>query len=223
MPRNHPARTVDQEFGEIPFDRRAQQARLFSLEIVVERMRMDAVDVDLFEHGKTDVILAFAEIRDVPRIAWLLGAKLVAGKAEHGEAARRQLAMQRLQPLILRGEATFARRVDDEQDLPLELSEGKVLARQRLGGEIVDARHALSRQLTGSIGDGGTPPASIASPASRQRSSRKRPETICTPTGLLPINPVETVSPGRPRKGIAIWVIWACQTRANEASSLRSR
>src|SRR6478672_2293770 len=186
-------------------------------------MRIAAVDVDLLEQGKADLIFAVAELGDLFGVARLLAAELVAGKAEHGKAARRQLAVQRLQPLILRGEAAFARGVDDEQHLSLELLQGNVLSRQRLGGEIIDARHMFALQFRGSIGDGGTPPASIASPAARQRSSRKRPATTCTPTGTLPTNPVETVNPGRPRKGIAICVNCARQTRAKDASSLRSR
>ena len=76
--------------------------------------------------------------------------------------------------------------------------------------------------MTGSTGDDGVPPASIASPASRQRSSRKRPETTCTPTGTRPTNPVVTASPGNPMKGMAICVNCARHTRANDASSLRS-
>src|SRR6185437_7282675 len=119
------------------------------------------------------LVFSFAEFGDLLGIARLLRAELVAGKAEHGKAARRKLAMERLQPLILRGEAAFARGVDDQEHLTFVPLQRNVLAIKRCGGEVVDAGHPrYSFQLTGSIGDGGTPPASIASPANRQRSSR---------------------------------------------------
>src|SRR5581483_3036829 len=185
-------------------------------------MDAKAVDLDLLEHRESHAVFAFAELGDLVRIARLLRAELVAGKTEHGKAARGEFAMQRFETLILRGEAAFARGVDDQQHLAGVLPQRHVFAGKRFGGEVVDVGHSLS-QLTGSIGETGTPPASIASPAASRRSSRKRPAMTCTPTGTLPTNPVETVSPGTPRKGIAIWVSCACQTREKLASSLRSR
>src|SRR5262249_12466825 len=110
--RNHPALTVDQELSEIPFDGRTEQTRLLFLEIVVERMRVKTVDVDIGQHWESNVVCALAEIGDLLRVAGLLATELVAGKAEHAETARRELAMQRLESLILRREAAFARGVD---------------------------------------------------------------------------------------------------------------
>ena len=63
MPRHHLAVTVDQEFGEIPFDRRAEQARLRLLQMVEQRMDVKAVDLDLLEHREGHVVFAFAERR----------------------------------------------------------------------------------------------------------------------------------------------------------------
>src|SRR4051794_15008520 len=132
-------------------------------------MRVAAVDVDLLEQGKSDVVIGRAERLDLARRSRLLRTELVAGKAEHREAARTEIAMQILQPAILRREAAFARGVDDQQHLSGEAAHGHFFAEKRVGLEIVDHRH---RYPGGSMGDGGTPPASIASPASRQRSSR---------------------------------------------------
>ncbi|MNT55198.1 hypothetical protein D3C72_1924170 [compost metagenome] len=64
----------------------------------------------------------------------------------------------------------------------------------------------------------GSPPASMISPTARHRSSRNRPATTCTPTGLGPALlialPMATDKPGSPMNGKPIWVICARQTRA---------
>src|SRR6516225_1450890 len=182
MPRHHLAGAIDQEFGEIPFDRRSKQAGFLPLQIIVQRMRSRAVDVDFGKHRKAHVKIAGAELFDRSGITRFLRTELIAGKAEHGKAARGELAMQRFQPLILRGEAALACRVDDQEHLALEPAERGVLARQRSGSEIVDARHRSAplspnslgrsataayrpprwlrpRQGTGPHGSGRTPPA----------------------------------------------------------------
>jgi hypothetical protein len=78
-------------------------------------MRMGAVDVDLLEQGEGDVVLRAAEFLDIARIARLLRAELVTGKAEHGKTARTDIAVQILKAAILRREAAFARGVHDQQ------------------------------------------------------------------------------------------------------------
>src|SRR5262245_10223180 len=56
---------ADEEFGEIPLDPAAQDAAAFGAgEIVVERMRVGAVDVNLGEQGERDVVIERAEILD---------------------------------------------------------------------------------------------------------------------------------------------------------------
>ena len=103
------------KFHLIAFD--AEQARRLVLQPLEQRIGVGAVDVDLGEHRKGDVVGQRAEIRDLGRVARLLRAELVAGKAEHLEAARAIFAVQRLQPLVLRREAAFRRGVDDQQHL----------------------------------------------------------------------------------------------------------
>ena len=62
---------------------------------------MAAIDVDLGEHRKRDVILCLAERLDLPGVARLLRAELVAGKAEHRKAARPKFALQLLEALCI--------------------------------------------------------------------------------------------------------------------------
>src|SRR5258707_1199445 len=88
-----------------------------------------------------EAVLCISRRDAEPRVARLLATELVAGKTKHGEAARRQLAMQHLQPLILRGETAFARGVDDQKHAALEPLQGNVVAGERFGVEIVDAWH----------------------------------------------------------------------------------
>ena len=91
-----------------------------------------------------------------------------------------------------------------------------------LGRQLRSAKQPDWYQLRGSIGAGGVPRASIASPARKHRSSRNLPATICTPTGVLPKSPVETVSPGKPSVGSARIRNCASQTRWNPDVPCRS-
>src|SRR5450631_1442747 len=79
MPRHDFAGTIDQEFGEIPFDRWAQQPGLLVLQILIQRMGVAAIDIDLGEHRKSDGIVAGAELLDLSGIARFLASELVAG------------------------------------------------------------------------------------------------------------------------------------------------
>src|SRR5581483_12024197 len=138
MPRDHPARTIDQEFGEIPFDRGAEQSGFLVSKILIERMGIGAIDVDLLEHRKTDCVIALAKLLDFGSAARLLPTELVAGKTEHRKPPRRIGLLQRLQTLILRGETAGARGVDDQKDLTLKALQRDVLAFERPGPEVVD-------------------------------------------------------------------------------------
>src|SRR5947209_9519125 len=170
MPRDDLAGTIDQEFGEIPFDGWTEQAEFLVLQVFEQRMRAIAIDVDLDKHRKRDPIVACAELLDLRRVARLLAAELVARKAEHCKAARRELAMQLFEALVLRREPAGAPGVDDLEHLAFELLQRDLLAGQRLRRKFMYARHR--RHPTGFTGDAGVPAASIASPADKQRSSR---------------------------------------------------
>ena len=63
-----------------------------------QRARLGAVDVDLGEQRERDVVGQLAEAGDFRGVARFLPAELVAGKAEHDEAARAEVAIERLSP-----------------------------------------------------------------------------------------------------------------------------
>src|SRR5581483_518876 len=138
MPRDHPARTIDQEFGEIPFDRGAEQSGFLVAQILIQRMGIGAIDVDLLEHRKTDGVVALAKLLDFGGAAGFLAAELVAGKTEYRKASRAIGLLQRLETLILWGEAAGARGVDDQKDLTLKALQRDVLAFERPCPEVVD-------------------------------------------------------------------------------------
>src|ERR1700691_2453147 len=117
MPRDYLARAIDQAFGEVPFDRRAEQSGFFALEILIQRMRAAAIDFDLGKHRKADGIIGRAELSDLRGVARFLLPELVAWQAEHRKAARTKRALQRLEALILWRESAGARGVDDQENL----------------------------------------------------------------------------------------------------------
>src|ERR1039457_3643744 len=120
---HHVALLVYQELGEVPLDAVTQQAALFALQELVQRMRVVPVDLDLREQWEVHAVIDLAERFDLRIGAGLLMAKLVARKAKHLQAAVFVLGIERLQPFVLRGEPAFARRVDDQQDLALVIAE----------------------------------------------------------------------------------------------------
>ena len=62
------------------------------LQRLEQRVRVRAVDLDLGEHREGHVVVGGAELLDFGLVAGLLMAELVAGEAEHGEAALRESA-----------------------------------------------------------------------------------------------------------------------------------
>ena len=57
---------------------------------------------------------------DLLLVARLLVAELVAGKSQHLETPLAEALVQLLEPGVLRGEAAFARDIDDQQRLAVE-------------------------------------------------------------------------------------------------------
>src|SRR4051794_18112785 len=143
MPRGHFARTIDEEFGKIPFDRRTKQARLRSLQMFVKRMGVAAIHIDLREHREGDVIVVDAKLLDLPGVAWFLPAELIAWKSEDGKASWREFAMQHFQTLVLRRETAGAGRVDDQQNLTFKPIKPDLFASQSYCLEIVNAWHSV--------------------------------------------------------------------------------
>ena len=71
-----------------------------------------------------------------------LGAELVAGDVENLEALVVISLVHFLEGLILRREATTRGGVDDEQDLALKFTEGKLVSLRGRNGIVVDGTHA---------------------------------------------------------------------------------
>src|SRR6202042_220092 len=128
MPRNHFARPVDHEFGEIPFDRRAEQSGLRLLQILIQRMSVAAVDIDLGEHRKGNAIIDGAELLDLAGVTGFLASELVAWESQNRKAAWREFLVQCLETPVLRGEPASAGGVDDQQNLTLKSLQRDVLA-----------------------------------------------------------------------------------------------
>ena len=76
-----------------------------------------AVDFDLGEHREADVVARRTELLDFGFVARLLMAELIAGKAEHGEAAGFELSVELFEAGVLGREPAIAGDVDDEQHL----------------------------------------------------------------------------------------------------------
>src|ERR1039458_1574519 len=134
---------VHQELGEVPLDAIAQQAALFALQKLEDRMRVVAVDLDLGEQWEVHSVIDLAERFDLVIGARLLMAELVAGKAEHLQAAVFVLGVKRLQTFVLRREPALAGGVDDQQDLSLVITKFFVSAIVEFCGKIVQAHLKL--------------------------------------------------------------------------------
>lgn len=79
--------TVNQKFGEIPFDGLgAEYAGCFMLEPDIERMRIVTIDINLGEEREADIEARLAELADGLCVARLLSAELIAGEAENNQA-----------------------------------------------------------------------------------------------------------------------------------------
>ena len=76
-------------------------------------------DLNVILLGLADPVVELAELCDLVFRARFLRAELIAGKAEHFEAARVHFFVERLEPLVLRREAALARDVHDQQHLVL--------------------------------------------------------------------------------------------------------
>ena len=114
----------------------AQESGRLLLQRLEQRMGVDAVDLDLGEHRERDGVLVSAEPLDGGLVARFLMAELVAGEAEHGEAAPAKALVQRLEARVLRREAAFAGDIDDQQRLSQEIAEHARLAVDGFEGNV---------------------------------------------------------------------------------------
>src|SRR5699024_8537508 len=113
---HHLAVAVDKKFGEVPFDAfGAEYTGRFRLEEFEQRVGVLTVYFDFREHRERDAVVLFAESANLVGIAGLLVTKLVTREAKHFQATVGVTLMERLQSLILRGEAALAGGIDDQQ------------------------------------------------------------------------------------------------------------
>ena len=120
--------TINEELGEIPFDRLgAEQPLGISLELRIKWVRVIAVDFDLREHREAHVILRGAKLPNLLGIARLLMTELVARKSQHLKAAVPITTINRLETCVLRRKTTAASDVDDQQNLTLPIFERTLL------------------------------------------------------------------------------------------------
>ena len=123
---------ADEELLKVPLDAlKAHEAGLLLLEPLIEGRGAVAVDVDLLHDGEADAIVDLAEVLDVVVGPGLLGAELVAGKAEDDKVVRvrlGELLVEVLEAGVLGGEAALGGRVDDEDNLALVILQGDFLA-----------------------------------------------------------------------------------------------
>src|ERR1700694_599153 len=103
----NPAIAADEELLKVPADV-AGDATVLRDEEAVDRMAVGAVHLELRAQREAAVVVAAAERRDFRLAAGFLCRELVAGETHHGEVLLPQLAVQLLQPGILRRQAAAA-------------------------------------------------------------------------------------------------------------------
>jgi hypothetical protein len=129
--------SIHEELLEIPGDVGAVTlTRLCCLEHLIELGSPVAVDLDLGEHREVDVELRRDELEDLLIGSGLLSSELVARKTEDLDLV--ELVMQRTQTCVLRGEASSAGDIDNEEHLATELVEVDLLARDARHLEVID-------------------------------------------------------------------------------------
>ena len=133
---------VDQEFCKVPANgsraEKAEDSGLAAPEEAIERVGMGAVDIDFGKHGKGDTKIFFAEGADLGFGARLLRAKLIGGKAQHGEAAILEFAVKLFETGVLQGEAAFTGGVHNKQCLAIETVETDRAPIEQWGGELIN-------------------------------------------------------------------------------------
>jgi hypothetical protein len=133
------ALAVDEELLEVPRD--VGRVGCLRLEPRVELARTVAVDLDLREQGEGAVVLRGRELEDLGVSARFLRTELVAREPQDGEALVLVVFVERTQTCVLRGEASSARNVDDEQDRAGVVAEVHGVAGDRRHREVMDVCH----------------------------------------------------------------------------------
>ena len=102
-----------------------------------------AVDIDFLHERESDTVVEAAELRDLRVGTGLLVGELVARETENHETLVFVLLVQRLQPVVLRGETAFGSGVDNHEDLAAVLRHFHLFALVVLGLEIINGSHCF--------------------------------------------------------------------------------
>lgn len=128
---------IDEELGEIPLHAAAKEAAQFAFEVLEHRMGVATVHIDFLEHREAHAVIDLAKLADLTGSTGLLVAELVARETEHNDTAVFVLAVQCLEPFVLRCESAFAGGIDHEHDLSGVLLHVNGLTTQRVGLKFV--------------------------------------------------------------------------------------
>lgn len=109
---------IHQELGEVPLNILvAVFVGLLLFQRPVEITGTIPVHLDLGEHGKIDVIIRLCEFHYFGIGTRFLLAKLIAGKAQHGEVLLAEGFLQGTQTCVLWCKASLTGQIHDQQDL----------------------------------------------------------------------------------------------------------
>ncbi|MNT16723.1 hypothetical protein D3C72_1518390 [compost metagenome] len=116
----------------------ADRLRLRGGQLLVQRVGVFTGHADLGEHREAHVVGQLAELLDLRLAARLLAEEVVGREAQHFQALRVLLRVQRLQAFVLRGQAALGRHVDQQQYLALVVGKRGRLAVDGGEGNILD-------------------------------------------------------------------------------------
>ncbi len=120
-------------------------------------MGIRAVDVDFGKNREADAVILLAEGTDLRRIAWLLGAELVAGECENLEAAILIGFKKVFKTGVLGCQSALAGCIDDEKHLSAHVFEAhraavKERRREFIDGFFFQAKNLDTNRMSCSVG-----------------------------------------------------------------------
>ena len=109
--------------------------------MLIEITGAGAVDLDLLEHRKSDVVLRLRELEDLGISARFLLTELIARETEDRKTLGFVCFVKGTQTCVLRGEASFGRDVDDQAGLTFEARKLDRLAGNGIHRDVVELGH----------------------------------------------------------------------------------
>lgn len=130
---------VDDKLGEVPFDEVTKYPTLFVLQIFIQRMSVRTVDVDLLENIKLHFV-PLDEGADLLAGPGLLAGELVTRERQNPQPLALRILVVQLHQLrvIVLGESTLGRHVDDDAYVIPVFLQRHFFALDVLGGELVN-------------------------------------------------------------------------------------